>query len=157
MFREVQKFRQLWLWAIMSATIIIPAIAYYQQIILGRPFGNNPVSDKALYYLICFMLIFPVLMYFTNLTTEVRDGLYVMFWPFHLRFRKIEYTDCKAVTYRPIRDYGGWGIKKGLKGLAYNVSGNRGVEITRTDGRILMIGSQKPEELVSALNSLRKH
>jgi len=39
-----------------------------------------------------------------------------------------------------------------LKGKAYNVSGNRGVQLELLNGGRILIGSQKPEELVKAIN-----
>ena len=43
---------------------------------------------------------------------------------------------------RRYREYGGWGIRGGLRGTkAYNVSGNRGVELMLADGRTVLIGS----------------
>ena len=56
-------------------------------------------------------------------------------------------------TYRPIRDYGGWGIRYGRGGKAYNVSGNRGVMLELSDGQKLLIGSQKPDDLANAISS----
>ena len=55
-------------------------------------------------------------------------------------------------SYNPIRDYGGWGIRWGTKGKAYNVSGNRGLYLEFSDGKQLLIGLQKPEEFVEALD-----
>lgn len=57
----------------------------------------------------------------------------------------------EAVVYRPIRDYGGWGIRGSVRRRALNASGNQGVLITRTDGSTLLIGSQSPRALLSAL------
>jgi hypothetical protein len=54
-------------------------------------------------------------------------------------------------TYRPIRDYGGWGIRYGRNGKAYNVSGNRGVMLEFSHGQKLLIGSQKPGDLANAI------
>jgi hypothetical protein len=42
----------------------------------------------------------------------------------------------------------GWGARK-----AYNVSGNRGVELTLQDGSTIMIGSQRADELEWAIRS----
>ena len=54
--------------------------------------------------------------------------------------------------YRPILDYGGWGIRWGPgKGWAYNVSGNRGVQLELLDGKQLLIGSQNPEKLAQMI------
>ena len=60
-------------------------------------------------------------------------------------------------TYSPITEYGGWGIKWGSGGKAYNVSGNRGVQQEFTDGKRLLIGSQKPEQLDSAIAQYLKN
>jgi vacuolar-type H+-ATPase subunit I/STV1 len=92
------------------------------------------------------------------LIIEVRpDALYVQYYPIHLKPRKILYetiSGYQVLTYRPIRDYGGWGLKHGPKGKVYNVKGNRGVELTFTDGKTLMLGSQRPEEFALALENV---
>jgi hypothetical protein len=51
------------------------------------------------------------------------------------------------VAFRPIMEYGGWGIRRGANGWAYNVSGNRGVRLVFRDGSTFLIGSQRAEEL----------
>ena len=51
------------------------------------------------------------------------------------------------MTYSPLAEYGGWGIKWGRSGLALNARGDRGVRLTLTDGRRVLVGSQRPEEL----------
>ena len=38
-----------------------------------------------------------------------------------------------------------------LNRMAYNVSGNQGVELTLRDGRQVMLGSQRPQELADAI------
>jgi hypothetical protein len=60
----------------------------------------------------------------------------------------------EAVTYRPLADFGGWGVRwAGRRGVAYNASGNRGVQLVLADGRKVLVGSQRPEELAAALRS----
>ncbi|MDI6783925.1 MAG: DUF6141 family protein, partial [bacterium] len=90
-----------------------------------------------------------------KLTTEVHeDGIYIRFEPFVRK--KILFSEMKqytARTYRPIREYGGWGIRYGWKGTAYNVSGNRGVQLELNNGKRILIGSQRPEELVRAIKA----
>jgi hypothetical protein len=60
----------------------------------------------------------------------------------------------EARTYRPIREYGGWGVRFGPRGRAYNVSGDRGVELTLASGKRVLIGSQRPEELAAAIGRI---
>ena len=158
LFREEQKFNQLWIWIL----VLLPAaIAWYSvigQLVFKRPFGSNPASDNGVLLIWIFVgVLFPLFMASLRLVTEVRsDGLYVRFYPLHRSWRSFSFASirsCDILTYRPIRDYGGWGIRYGLKGTAYNVSGDRGVLIGFMDGGKLMIGSQKPEELGAAISS----
>jgi len=155
-YREVQKFRQVWVWAIV---IVIAGLQWYgaaEQLLLHRPFGDRPMPDIQM---VIFWLIFgiglPALFFFSQLITEVRDdGIYIRFSPFHRDFRRIAFTEVKQYevrTYRPIREYGGWGIRVRCKGKAYNVSGDRGVQIELLNGRRLLIGSQRAEELWRAI------
>ena len=108
------------------------------------------------YLLLGGLLLF---IYFTGrLTTEIRpDGVHVRWFPFHrnfIHFPAQTLRSYEAITYRPIRDYGGWGIRHRMRGKAYNVSGNRGVQLEFTDGKRLMIGSKKPEQMVEAIASI---
>ncbi len=95
-----------------------------------------------------------------KLTVRVTDGgLTAQYWPMHWRPQRIELRDVvtvEAKTYRPIREYGGWGIRYRPKGKAYNVRGNQGVLLTFRQGRSLLLGSQRAKELADAIESARK-
>ena len=77
---------------------------------------------------------------------RVRYGLL-----YSLRVPVSDIARAEALLYRPIRDYGGWGIRGSRKHRALNARGDRGVLITRRDGSTVMIGSQKPRQLLDAL------
>jgi hypothetical protein len=155
-YREVQQFRQIWIWVVVIAIAGLMWYAFVIQILFRRPFGDNPMPDIMM---IIFWLIFglglPALFFFGKLITEVRgDGIYIRFFPLHLSFHKIAFKDLKRYevrTYRPLLEYGGWGIRYGFKGKAYTVSGNRGVQLELLDGKRLLIGSQRPEEFLQAI------
>jgi hypothetical protein len=62
-----------------------------------------------------------------------------------------------VVQYRPIADYGGWGIRAGRDGeRVLNARGNRGVRLELSDGTRLLIGSQRPEELAETIESAHR-
>jgi hypothetical protein len=78
--------------------------------------------------------------------------VFIRFRPFvHREIRFQDIRRCAARTYRPIREYGGWGIRAGRRGTAYNVSGNRGVQLELANGKPVLIGSQRAEELAQAI------
>ena len=157
LFREAQFFRQIWIWIIVLAVSMSTYYVAVQQVVFGIPMGNNPAPDNVLLVLgVVFGVIFPLFFYTMNLTTEVRgDGVYIRFFPFHRDFRRIPFKKIKKYsmrTYKPLREYGGWGIRRGSKGKAYNVSGNQGVQFVLRNGGKILIGSQNPAELLKAIN-----
>jgi hypothetical protein len=74
--------------------------------------------------------------------------------------------DARVVTYKPIRQFGGWGIRcgkfEGMKTGCYSMRGTRGVLlelthnvrvcITKTDR--VIVGVSSPEKLISALGAI---
>lgn len=161
LFEEVQRFRQPWLLILVFAvsTISIVPLLYglYQQLVQGIPWGDEPMSDTGLILFSSFILLVLILMLVlllgASLTIKVQGaGLYIRYWPVIRRFIPWDrITSYKAVTYSPLMDYGGWGIRGFGKKMAYNVSGNRGVLLHLSDSRSLLIGSQSPERLEQAI------
>lgn len=167
-FVEEQPLRNNW-FVYLAAAIGIGTIGYFgyamtKQIVLGEPFGDRPMSDPALLIVGGLYVLFGALLLFLffrgGLVTEVRaSGLFIRYFPFHRVFREIPLggvRSCEARTYGPIREFGGWGIRVGRGKRAYNVSGNRGVQLEYADGSVLLIGSRKAEQLASAIESIRR-
>jgi len=165
-FYEVQYFKQQRLTALLPAAALFMiaffAYAMYEQFVMGRPFGDEPMSDTGLGVIGPFYILLGVLflwLYISGkLVTEVRpDGVYVLFHPLHRSPRHFPVPTIEkseTMTYRPIRDFGGWGIRHGRKGRAYNVYGNRGAYLTLIDGKRVLIGSQKADILADSIQSL---
>jgi len=167
-FEEEQQFRQIWIWIIMlSSSLLMLAIlgfGLYQQLYLGKPFGNKPMSNEGLVIVTCLASLviigIPVLFYKMTLAVRVDSQyLYINFLP--LRRKQILLRDIarwEARTYRPLRDFGGWGLKYSFKEKcwAYNVSGDRGVQLELTNGKRLLIGSQRAEALAEAIKQAKR-
>ncbi len=164
-FREVQRFRQPWVWCVIlgSCAMILGIFGtgLVQQLGQGRPWGNQPMSDTGLIVtsLVSVAITLGLVWLFLAmaLTVEVRsDGLFIHLKP--LKKRQVAYSEIakvEAVRYRPIVHYGGWGIRRGRKGWAYNVHGDRGVRLDFHDGTHLLIGSQRSVELAAAIEKER--
>jgi hypothetical protein len=159
-FCEEQRFSPMLRLAVtftMTVTVIL------ESFVLGKILTSDVVEVLAVVLLLIFGILLPtgmaVLFMMLRLETEVRpDGLYVRFFPIHLNFRKFAVEDLKeyyARTYKPISEFGGWGIRCGWRGSkAYNVSGNKGVQLVLKNDKQLLIGSQKPDKLVNAIGSV---
>lgn len=85
------------------------------------------------------------------------EGVTVTFGlPEWIRFRIAadQVRSVEPVTYRPLAEFGGWGIRFGRGGTrAYTARGNRGVRI-HTASREYVVGSQDPEALAGALRQV---
>ena len=140
-FKELQKFNQWWLWVVL---LIFPILS----------FGNYDGAGINIYYVFIGILI-PSFFYFLQLRTEVnKQGFFYQFFPIHFSNHKISFEEIESVEcvlYKPIKDYGGWGIKFGFKAKAYTTSGNQGVMIKLKSGKNLLFGSQKNKELEKIL------
>lgn len=158
-FREEQRFGQWWLWLLILLSVSPSWYLWWMQIVLRRPIEGDEMSDWGVWLLwLGTGVLLPLLFASMRLITVVRhDGLYVRFVPFHWKWIKIplqEVRSVKARQYNPLAEYGGWGIRYGRRGKAYNVSGNWGVELEFTNGRTLLIGSQRAEELEKAIREV---
>lgn len=154
-FREVQRFKQ---WFFYVPVAIVTGIVWWQfiqQVVMGRPVGEQPIPDWLAWVLTAiFGLGFPAFAATVRLITEVRPGqLSVRLYPFRpavIVLARVANAECRE--YSPIREYGGWGVRVSRQsGKAYNASGNRGVQLVMIDGQRILIGTQVPEQLLSAL------
>ncbi|MHC4271366.1 MAG: DUF6141 family protein [Planctomycetota bacterium] len=161
-FREVQRF-SLWLRItlaiLMAFIIVIDFFPLYKKI-----YPSGEVVTIILFTIVGILLPFAcaALFLILKLETEVRsDGLYIRFFPFHLKYKRFvpeDLKECYIRTYRPIKEYGGWGIRYGFgeSGKAYNVKGNQGLQLVFENGKRLLIGTQKPKRLLEAVNSINQ-
>jgi hypothetical protein len=147
LFVETQRFlsRPLSLFLLIG----VVALAAWAATSAG---GLSPREWVPLIVGVGLTLLFHVL----ELTVTVRTSeIDIRFRP--LTRRRIPLSgvrSCEARDYRPIREYGGWGVRRGWRGgWAYNVRGNRGVQLELEDGTSILIGSQLADELAAAIRS----
>jgi hypothetical protein len=155
-FKEEQKFRQPWLIIFLILVSILLWIGIIERIFFVHKEVNRPAPDYMIILIwIAFGIGLPIFFFSIKLITEVRnDGIYLRFFPLHRKFKVYPYDEIEKYevrTYRPIYEYGGWGIRYGFKGRAYNVYGNKGIQLIFKNKKRLLIGSQKAEEFYNAI------
>lgn len=150
-FLEIQRYRKWWMFLIVSLLLVLPVISIYQQIYLGKPFGNNPAPDGLLIGFSVFMVLLAVLFLTIFLKTEVRwDGITIHYSPF---FKKqILWSQIQSADIVDYGFLGGWGFRYSRKyGSVYNVSGRIGLAIVLMNNQKIVIGTQRPDELREVL------
>ena len=146
-FKEEQKFTQWWLWLILIPVGFLPIIGIYKQLILGEPFGNNPMSDNGLIIFAIFIFTLLGLFILIKLKTNIdKEKIEMSFIPFVNKTAK--WTEIKKAEVVNYGFVGGWGIRLWTKyGTVYNIKGNKGLAIELTNGKKYLIGTQKDTEL----------
>lgn len=156
-FNEVQRIRHWWLWLILLLVAGLAWWSFIEQIVRGQPFGDHPGPDWMVWLVtaICGVVV-PVVFLVARLETTVdKAGLRLRYVPFRNRLiAHAQILTHEVVDYRPIREWGGWGIRYGFRrGWAYTAHGSRGVQLELAGGKRLLVGSQDPEALASALQA----
>lgn len=97
-----------------------------------------------------------------KLTVSIdRDSIYYKFTPFvnsQKVIRKEEIDEIYVRKYKPIIEYGGYGYRFRFRsGRAMNVSGNMGLQLILKNGKKLLIGTQRPELMETAVKKLKEN
>ena len=160
LFFEKQKFTHWWLWLILMLVNGLFIFGVYKQVLCGQQFGNKPMSNNGLIVACILTILITFFIYSLSLETLIKkDGIYVRFFPFHLSFKHFTWDKISKSfvrEYHPIGEYGGWGLRLGLFGVgnAYNVSGNKGLQLEFFDRKKLLIGTQKPQDITAVLEEI---
>ncbi|MFO7672188.1 MAG: hypothetical protein R6V74_00610 [Lutibacter sp.] len=157
-FIEEQKFTQSWLFiglAIAFVLVAMPIIKDWNSISQGS-FGEI-LNDAGGILVISFVFVF---FNFFKLKTRIDEkGIYYQYLPFHFSYRFLPWntiSKCYVRNYDAIFEYGGWGLKfsfRKKRGKSFTVKGNVGLQLLFTNGKHLLIGTQKREEIQRTIDA----
>lgn len=150
-FEEEQRMTQWWIWLFLIALAGFFLYAVYKQLIVGEPFGQNPLSDTGL--IIFSAVIIGVVLLFLTIRLQTRideKGIQMNYAPFGVKKMAVweEMESADVVKY----GFVGYGIRWGSShGTVYNVKGNKGIAIVLKNGKKYLIGTQQPETVSTLL------
>ena len=156
-FEEEQRFTNRWLWLLISGVSIVSIYALFERIVLNNSTLDDPIHDKVLVFIGLIPLLIMYLFYKIKFKTRIdNEGIYYQFYPFHLKEKRIGWNEIDKIyvrKYKPIMEYGGWGIrfKPFKKDIAYNIWGNWGLQIEKSNGKKILLGTQRPEDIKRAM------
>lgn len=156
LFLEVQRFQQKWLlWPLGAANILAFGAA------VSEPWWpitqENAPPNWSLWFLFFTVLLVTLFLLFTRLETRIdQQGVSVKMAPLHRKPRLYRWSDIASAhvrTYQPLVEYGGWGWRYSLSGagIAFNISGNQGLQLVLQSGKKILIGTQDPQTLKDVL------
>jgi len=146
-YNEIQKFNSPWVWVFITIAVLGGIFA------LTMPVPQEdqlPLIPKL--FIISLLIIVVIIFMFGYLKTVIidREGINIemrILFKFGKIIRWDEIESVKVDKYRPILQFGGWGYRIGYKAVAYNCRGNDGLIISLKNGRKIVVGTQKPDEL----------
>ena len=153
-FKEEQKFTQTWLIVLMGITSIFPIY------LITKFFIENRMSISQYLITLSIILISLGMIFLFKLKTRIDDiGIHYEFFPFHLKMKTIFWENIKEAKtrkYDAISEFGGWGLKGGKlwykqNGVAINVKGNIGIQLTLKNNKRILIGTQKQHDADAAI------
>lgn len=142
-FREVQRFP---LWAeglLVLIGVLTPALAVTLE--------REPWSP---WLLVIPASLFLVWVFLFRMVTEVDSEKLIVSFGWIPTYRRTfplgDIQSAHKVKYRPIQEYGGWGIR-GIPVQCLSAQGDEGVQLQLSNGRKMLIGSQQATKLQAAL------
>lgn len=147
-FEERQRLFQNKIGKFVFAFVLVVHLVFILWGIWTNSFQFQ-ISILASFIIILFLLYVPFLD--TRITEKGITVKFVLLFTRHYPWEKIVKSSIRQ--YKPVKEYGGWGIKgKKPGGMAFNVSGDMGLQLEFTNGKKLLIGTRKPDELERALS-----
>ena len=155
-FIEQQQFNQWWFRGVML--FILATIVFALIMALPEVDSTEPAFWVLIVSCAISLVMIVVIMVFMKLDTKIDEqGVHYAFRPFHRSLRHISWHDmaeCYVRKYSPIGEFGGWGYRFSFgSGKALNVKGNVGIQIVFTNGKRLLIGTQKSEDAMQVLTT----
>ena len=153
-YHEEQQFRQPWLLVLLIA-LAIPAVIVAIDVAVRQPALLLPALLLGPGVIAAIALLFALARLVVDVDRDVITVAFHFLWP-KRQIRISEVRKAEATKYSPLLDYGGYGVRLGFRGWAFNVSGDEGVLVETNDGSRLMIGSQRPKELEAAIERAKR-
>jgi hypothetical protein len=149
-YHEEQHFHGALMTLLLIAMVFVVAVTVV-AVVLARPGDALLLAVAPVVVVLVASLIS-----LSHLDIDVTDrGVSIAFrylWP----TRRIRFEDIVGLEirrYRPLLDYGGWGVRLGPRGWAYSTGGDVGVQLRLRSGLPVLIGTKSPRELEAAIRT----
>ena len=157
-FEEKQSFSQWWVYIVPLLMLCITIFVTTQQLLMGQPVGNHPIADSNIWILWVFSLALLWFLGSFQLITRInKKGIIIRVRP--LLKREYLWDDIEDIyvrEYKPLREFGGYGIRFSKNGIAYNIKGNMGLQLLLKNGKRVLIGTQKAKELELIVGKIKE-
>jgi hypothetical protein len=167
-FTEQQRFTQIrWIWyltvPVFTATLIFMLQAMYQQLVQGKPWGNEPMPDAGLIALTLFVMLSHGIMFWVllsiKLEMEITESEFrYKFFSWFKRWNVLTRNDIADYTFvkNTFRKAHGIGYRKSIftNTVRMNITGDYLVALTTVHGKTVLMSTQNKDEMERAMSKL---
>jgi hypothetical protein len=159
-FTEEQKFNQ----SLIYIGLTISLLAVILSLLNEWKKNINTSFNDTIPVLFAIIIIGLVILLFLLLKLQTKideNGINYKFYPLQSSYKNIPWNSISEYyirNYNPISEFGGWGIKSSFRkktGKAYTIKGTIGLQLTLKNGKKILIGTQKKEEIERVLETYK--
>jgi hypothetical protein len=144
--RVLYRERSGWPWWLNLLLFGTVAVSLFSSAIAG---GGRAVDPTGLLPILAVVGVVYLLVGGLTIALEpdrLRVGL-GWGWPIRTTIALRDIETLESVEYRPLRDFGGWGVRGPRDRRIWSARGNQAVRLGLRDGRVVYIGSDEPRTL----------
>lgn len=156
-FEESQRFREIAVFVLLAVIQLIFIWGLTSQVVFHQQWGIKPAGNDTLVLLNLLVLLAFMFFYSINLRTEITDEyVSVRMFPYQFREKKFfwrtEIREAQLVKYDFFKEkrqfFPFW------SGRCYAISGCFALKLFLKNGKVILIGTHKPEEISEILDDL---
>jgi hypothetical protein len=151
-FNESQSYRGTWLMYLILMlelpTLILLTVLFFTS-------EEKQEMGIALVFVFGIMTLAMTLIFNIKLETRIDNhGVHFRYLPFIRKWRLIKKESIRSlevITFNPILDYAGWGMKGNKTTKLYNITGDAGILIDSGESKKTLLGTLKAQDLKTFL------
>ncbi|MDI1321719.1 MAG: hypothetical protein PSV36_03155 [Algoriphagus sp.] len=151
-YKESQTYRGTWVFYLILLvelpTLILLAVLF---------FTSEEKKETGIALVFVFGVMSLVLALILNIKLETRidhQGIQFRYLPFIRKWRllsKASIISAEVISFNPLLDFGGWGMKGNRTTKLFNITGNQGLLVESGASKKILLGTLKAKELKSFL------
>ncbi|UOQ99064.1 hypothetical protein MUN81_06115 [Hymenobacter sp. 5317J-9] len=152
LFQERQSFVRHWV-----LLLFVPVVVITVLLLTVPPKSGFPLTWPGLIGPVVGVAGVALLLTLRLDTRIDKAGAHYRLFPLQWQWRTQSWPNVARAyvrSYDPLSEYGGWGLKGTSRNRAYNMAGHQGLQLELTDGRRLLLGTQRPAEVAQVLQEL---
>jgi hypothetical protein len=155
LFHEEQSLRQPRLLILTAIPPVIMLLLAIWQVGWGHPWGKQPMSNAGIVGWTIFLWLIYFRLISAKLVTEVLPNelsvaMRSLWRSYRVSLAAVQ--SVRVVTFDPVKEWGGYGVRSTTRGKAFIARGNEAVELELKKGGVVLVSSNRPDELVRFLD-----